>query len=115
MRFVAGLFSILAFASTLCAAAPAPVVILSIEGAIGPASAHFVKRAIERGAKEGAELVIVQVDTPGGLDTSMRAVIKAILSARIPPTPLKKGAPGEGRLPRKANGSRSEMFPSTVR
>src|SRR4030095_4091328 len=55
-----------------------------LEAASGPASAHFVKRSIERGAKEGAELVIVQLDTPGVIDTSMREVIKAILASPVP-------------------------------
>ena len=69
----------------LCAmASAAPVVLVPLEGAIGPASAHFAKRGIERAAKEGAELVILQVDTPGGLDTSMREVIKAILASPVP-------------------------------
>lgn len=68
--------------STGLVAAPIPVV--PLEGAIGPASAHFVRRAIERAAKEGAQLVILQIDTPGGLDTSMREVIKAILASPVP-------------------------------
>jgi len=75
---IAALCSVCAFA------AAAPVVLVPLEGAVGPASAHFVKRGIERAAKEGAELVIVQVDTPGGLDTSMREVIKAILASPVP-------------------------------
>ena len=62
----------------------APVSLVPLEGAIGPASAHFVKRAIERAAKDGAELVVVRMDTPGGLDTSMREVIKAILASPVP-------------------------------
>ena len=66
------------------AAAAAPVVLVPLDGAIGPASAHFAKRGIERAAKEGAELVILQVDTPGGLDTSMREVVKAILASPVP-------------------------------
>jgi membrane-bound serine protease (ClpP class) len=65
-------------------AAAAPVVLVPLDGAIGPASAHFVKRAIERAAQDGAELVILQIDTPGGLDTSMREVIKAILASPVP-------------------------------
>lgn len=69
----------------VCAlASAAPVVLVPLEGAIGPASAHFAKRGIERAAKEGAELVILRVDTPGGLDTSMREVIKAILASPVP-------------------------------
>jgi membrane-bound serine protease (ClpP class) len=62
----------------------ARVTLVPLDGAIGPASAHFVKRAIERAPKEGAELVILQLDTPGGLDTSMREVIKAILASKVP-------------------------------
>jgi membrane-bound serine protease (ClpP class) len=62
----------------------ARVTLVPLDGAIGPASAHFVKRGIERAGKEGAELVILQLDTPGGLDTSMREVIKAILASKVP-------------------------------
>src|SRR4249920_2480721 len=76
---------LLAVLGCACAAASAaPVVLVPLEGAIGPASAHFARRGIERAAKEGAELVIVQIDTPGGLDTSMREVIKAILASPVP-------------------------------
>jgi len=76
---------LLAVLGCACAvASAAPVVLVPLEGAIGPASAHFAKRGIERAAKEGAELVILQIDTPGGLDTSMREVIKAILASPVP-------------------------------
>jgi membrane-bound serine protease (ClpP class) len=76
---------LLAILGCACAAASAaPVVLVPLEGAIGPASAHFAKRGIERAAKEGAELVVLQIDTPGGLDTSMREVIKAILASPVP-------------------------------
>lgn len=64
--------------------ASAPVAVVPLDGAIGPASAHFVRRAIERAAKDGTQLVILQLDTPGGLDTSMREVIKAILASPVP-------------------------------
>src|SRR3954470_24797684 len=71
--------------SCVCAAvSAAPVMLVPLEGAIGPASAHFAKRSIERAAKEGAELVVLRIDTPGGLDTSMREVIKAILASPVP-------------------------------
>jgi membrane-bound serine protease (ClpP class) len=66
-----------------CACA-APVKLVPLDGAVGPASADFVKRAIERAPKEGAELVVVRIDTPGGLDTSMRQIIKAILASPVP-------------------------------
>lgn len=65
-------------------AATAPVVVIAVSGAIGPASADFVVRSLARAADDRAQAAILELDTPGGLDLSMRSIIKAILASPVP-------------------------------
>jgi len=65
-------------------AGSAAATLLQIEGAIGPATSRYFVRGLEAAQARGSRLVILQIDTPGGLDTSMRDIIRAILASPIP-------------------------------
>ena len=60
------------------------VLLLAIRDAIGPATSDFFVRALDRAQERKARLLIVQLDTPGGLDSSMRDMIKAMLASPVP-------------------------------
>ncbi|MGK2740091.1 NfeD family protein [Tepidicaulis sp. LMO-SS28] len=58
--------------------------VLHIEGPIGPATSDYIVSGLETARERGAKAVILQMDTPGGLDTSMREIIRAILDSSVP-------------------------------
>ena len=74
----------------LAAAAPSalPVertaIVAEIGGAIGPATSSFVTRVLDDAARQSRVLVIFRIDTPGGLETSMRDIVTAILASTVP-------------------------------
>lgn len=58
--------------------------LMTIEGVIGPATHDYVERAIHQAQEREVVLIVVRMDTPGGLDISMREIIKIITNADIP-------------------------------
>ena len=58
--------------------------VLRIDGVIGPASADYIHKGLAQATARGAQLVVIEMDTPGGLDTSMRTIIKDILASPVP-------------------------------
>jgi len=58
--------------------------VLEINGPIGPATSRYVTKALEAAGSNGSRIVVLQIDTPGGLDTAMRDIIRAILASPVP-------------------------------
>lgn len=58
--------------------------VISVDGIINPAMASYVDRAIGQAEDTGAAVIVIQMDTPGGLDTSMRAIIQRMIASKVP-------------------------------
>ncbi|MDP2029859.1 MAG: nodulation protein NfeD [Thiobacillus sp.] len=78
---------VLAACLTLMLVTPASAAIvrvLTAQGPISPASADYLLRGINKAIDDQAHLIVIEMDTPGGLDTAMRDIIKAILASKVP-------------------------------
>ena len=75
--------ALLALAS-VASAAPAPVATIDIEGVISPVTLRLVGIAIDRAQAERAQALVIQLDTPGGLERSMRAIVQRMMNAEVP-------------------------------
>src|SRR5512145_1948395 len=91
-QFSLSIAAIITVATTLCAASGAAetpasggfVVVATYEGVINPVAAEYLHDTLFEAHTQGARALIIKLDTPGGLDTSMRMIIKDITAAPIP-------------------------------
>ena len=65
-------------------AAEPHVLVATLNGVINPITDNYISDAVDKAIADGSNALIIQMDTPGGLDTSMRNIIKKMLGARIP-------------------------------
>lgn len=74
------------FAVTAVAAidSAAPVLLLTVDGAIDPINAQYVVNGLDAAARDGAQAVLIEMDTPGGLDSSMRQITGAMIASPVP-------------------------------
>lgn len=84
MRHVIAIFLLLLAVPRAFAAAADSAMLLEVDGPIGPATAAYLVDGLEDAAKADRALVIIRMDTPGGLDSAMRDIIKAILASPVP-------------------------------
>lgn len=84
MMVAAAALFVAVFALSSPAVAAAPVAMIDLDGAITPVTARLLTAAIERAQAERAQALIVRLNTPGGLERSMRSMAQAILNAEIP-------------------------------
>ena len=63
---------------------PRPILVLKVEGVINPALSEYIVKGIDEARKRNAGLIVLRLDTPGGLNSSMRSIIKAMIASRVP-------------------------------
>jgi len=84
MRLKALLAASVLLVSAIAARADGTVVVLEIKGGIGVATAEYILSGIEHAESSAAELIIINMDTPGGLMAPMRDIVQAILGSSVP-------------------------------
>ena len=62
----------------------ADIIVISAEGVVNPVMSEFISTSIDDAAENNSELVVIELDTPGGLDTSMRSIVKKIIASEVP-------------------------------
>jgi len=77
-------FSLSVVPSLFSAETPKEVMVITVEGVVNPVSAEFIQKSVRKAVKKSYEALVIELDTPGGLDTSMRSIVKDIVSSEVP-------------------------------
>jgi membrane-bound serine protease (ClpP class) len=79
------IFSLVFFLPPSFSADPAgEVLVITVDGVINPVASEYIEKSIGRANRTHAEALVIELDTPGGLDTSMRKIVKAIIGSAVP-------------------------------
>ena len=78
------IFFVLFFPLFLTGISYADITVIHVEGIVNPVMSEFISKSIDNAVEENSELLVIELDTPGGLDTSMRSIVKKIISSDVP-------------------------------
>jgi membrane-bound serine protease (ClpP class) len=78
------LFLLLLFSPFAVEHSNAEIIVINVEGVVNPVMSEFITRSVDEAEKEKANVLIIELDTPGGLDTSMRSIVKKIIASEVP-------------------------------
>jgi len=76
--------SVAALMAVAAQAASSSLVVLHVKGTVNPVLVDYIKRGIEQAEESNAAACVIQLDTPGGLDTAMRDIVQEMVSAKVP-------------------------------
>ena len=78
------LFLVLIASLLLTRPSVADVIVINVEGVVNPVMSEFISKSIDEAETQKADALVIELDTPGGLDTSMRSIVKKITASEVP-------------------------------
>ncbi|MFZ3207450.1 MAG: nodulation protein NfeD, partial [Geobacteraceae bacterium] len=84
MRLVCLLLALMAVPVTITFGGEPRIRVIAINGPVNPVTADYLRRNLKDANSQGDRLVLLEMDTPGGLDSAMREIVKEIIASRTP-------------------------------